>query len=337
MRHPAYHLKINKDADRLIMVEAMRRLFRAFDLDESATTYWSFGGPFLEDMRLVHGAFPSMRLASIERDANTVKRQDYHRFINKSRLDIIKEDSNSFINRYSPTGADIIWLDYLTFSKAEVKEVMALLPRLQEGSLIKITFSAQWLTEFPPISAEKEWAQIYSRFYDKFSLGDPSKLTEGDFTDSHDFAKLLNRELMILMRGCFKMLNRHFQPLVSNVYKDETQMISIMGVIAPNPMPDKTVKVGENDCNQEVIKYFSDWDLVTLDGSNVVVVDLVPVSHKERLALQAHLPVTSPDEKNCLYECLPYLLGNNIDDHKRRLDRYASMSSYYGYFGKVSL
>lgn len=319
------------------MVEAIRRLFRAFNLDEPSTTYWSFGGPFLDDMRLVHSAFPSMRLSSIERDANTVKRQDYHRFINKSKLDIIKEDSNSFINRYSPTGADIIWLDYLTFSNVEVKEIMTLLSRLHVGSLIKISFSAQWLSEFPPISDEAAWTKIYYRFYDKFSLGDPSKLEFKDFTDSLNFANLLNRELVVLMRGCFKMLDRHFQPLVSNIYKDETQMLSIVGVVAPNPSADTTVNIGENDCNESVVKHFKDWDLVSLDGSNVAVVDLVPVSYKERLALQAHLPATSPDDKKSLYECLPYLLGNNIDDHKRRLDRYASMSSYYGYFGKVSL
>ena len=49
MRHPPYHLRTNKAVDRLLLVE----LLRVLEANGGPFSYYSLGGPFLEDLRVM--------------------------------------------------------------------------------------------------------------------------------------------------------------------------------------------------------------------------------------------------------------------------------------------
>ena len=69
-RHPAYHLRPNKAVDRLVFLEILRVLeLLVSSLDEY--TYIGFGGPYLEDFRLIAQMFPTLEMISIEEDEET--------------------------------------------------------------------------------------------------------------------------------------------------------------------------------------------------------------------------------------------------------------------------
>ncbi|MGH7814651.1 MAG: O-methyltransferase [Candidatus Binataceae bacterium] len=62
MKAPAYHLRPNKAVDRLIFMEAIQHLEGVHPLD--SYTYYGFGGPFLEDCRLIYERHPKIKIVS---------------------------------------------------------------------------------------------------------------------------------------------------------------------------------------------------------------------------------------------------------------------------------
>src|SRR5258708_1078485 len=79
MRHPPYHLRPHKAVDRLLFVEILQRLPALTGVAIGRYTYYGLGGPFLDDCRALHQAFPDTRLVSFEKNAQTFKRQQFHK------------------------------------------------------------------------------------------------------------------------------------------------------------------------------------------------------------------------------------------------------------------
>src|SRR5437016_2552014 len=104
MKHPPYHLRINKAVDRLLLVNVLRPLN-----PDSEFTYYSLAGPFLEDLRVMDHYFPKMNLVSLELDPQTCKRQEFHRFT--SRIQLKEITMGSFLSdEYEPGATDVFWL-----------------------------------------------------------------------------------------------------------------------------------------------------------------------------------------------------------------------------------
>ena len=89
MRHPPYHLRVNKAIDRFLLVEILDILKRHCD-DISDYTYYGFGGPFLEDCKLIHNRYREIKIVSIEKNEQTFKRQRFHQF--SKNLELRQED-----------------------------------------------------------------------------------------------------------------------------------------------------------------------------------------------------------------------------------------------------
>lgn len=337
LRHPAYNLKVNKDADRAVLIEIARRAMTCLG-DQGEYRYIGMGGPFLEDLKAMHSAFPRMQLFSIEEDPHTHKRQEFHRFINGQILTIHSSDVHDFIrNQYRTSGKEIFWLDYTKFGLKELNDFVFLSSMLPTGSIIRITICAQWLDYLPGAVDEAGWKTIYSRFRDKFGVLVPDKLTPEDFKDKDRYAAMLNSILIGAVRNeLAPPMSRYFQPLSCTVYKDETQMLSLAGAIVETPGPEQQVKCGNAICHVDIAQAFKDWDLSSLDGTAIHLLDVPALSHKERLSIQRHLPLHDNASKNACINEFPYLLGNNNSDHERRILRYASLAPYYVQFAKMA-
>jgi hypothetical protein len=337
MRHPSYNLKVNKEADRAVMIETIRRTIPVFG-NESEYRYIGFGGPFLEDMKRVHRAFPGIKLVSLEGNKETFKRQEFHRFVNEDQLTLIPEKSHEYIRTmYDPSGKEIIWLDHLNFGREELTDLVYLATKVATGSMLRITVRGEWKDKLPgAIAPADEWIRVYKSFRDNFGDLAPNELAPDDFLDGMRYCSIITQIVVAAVQDELSSpLPRYFQPLVANFYKDETRMLSVMGVVAETPNDDCTEVIGTVTVDSSIARAFNDWDLASLNGETVHQLDVPSLSLKERLVLDRHLPLTTKErEEACLNE-LPYLVGRTVDDHERLMLRYAALSPYYSQFARV--
>jgi len=73
---PAYHTRPNKAVDRLTLIDAIRLVVKPRELSDY--TYYSMGGPTLDDFRLIYEFYPEIKMVSIEQHEETYKRQQFH-------------------------------------------------------------------------------------------------------------------------------------------------------------------------------------------------------------------------------------------------------------------
>lgn len=338
MRHPAYNLKVNKEADRAVMIETIRRGLTVFG-QEDEYHYIGLGGPFLEDMRRVHSSFPEMKLRSLEEDPETFLRQKFHRFINNAYLELINCKAHRYIREiYEPSGKEIIWLDYLNFGQEEISDLAYLASIVPSGTMLRITVRGEWNDKLPGVENEADWERLYVKFRNRFRVLAPEKLEPEDFIEGGRYCGILADMLISAVRQVLRPpLPRYFQPLVANFYKDETRMFSLMGVVADIPATEQQVQVGDAICDRRIFEAFADWDLASLDGKKIHILDVPTLSMKERMALEQHLPLLSnPNRARACVVELPYLIGSSHADHDRLIRRYATLAEYYAMFARVA-
>lgn len=97
--------KKNKAADRFALVEAIRRL-PILGIDLHNYTYFSLGGPYLEDMRQIYEFCPEIRMVSIEEKREICHRQHFHKPC--QNIQIEESDLSSYITTFNP-GCQIIF------------------------------------------------------------------------------------------------------------------------------------------------------------------------------------------------------------------------------------
>jgi len=134
VKQPAFHLRTNKAVDRLSFVEAIGRLAHLADLSEY--TYYSLGGPTLEDCRLLYEFHPQIKMVSIEENEEIYKRQVFH--LPCATLDLKHEEFKSFVAQYEANDVkSIFWLDYTGLEFGQFEDFMALLGKLTANSMIQ--------------------------------------------------------------------------------------------------------------------------------------------------------------------------------------------------------
>jgi hypothetical protein len=115
MTPPAYHLRTNKAIDRLMFIDALRRMVQPAAF--SKYTYFGFGGPYLEDFRLLHESFPELKMISIEQLAQIYKRQAFHR--PSSHIKLRCTDLSSFLGFLDIFSGSVAW--DLEFARHEIE------------------------------------------------------------------------------------------------------------------------------------------------------------------------------------------------------------------------
>lgn len=136
-----YHLRYNKAVERQAFIELLQRLTRYRSIHEYR--YISFGGPFLEDFKLMHTYFGMNDMQCIEGDENVYKRQQFNRPLDC--ITCINKLSDSFIESYEfGDKKTILWLDYASPKqlKEQLLEYVKVLEKLDEGDIFKITLNA---------------------------------------------------------------------------------------------------------------------------------------------------------------------------------------------------
>lgn len=305
MRHPPYHLRVNKAIDRFLLVEILDILKRHCDI--SNYTYYGFGGPFLEDCRLIHDRCPEIKIVSIEKNQQTFKRQKFHRF--SKNLDLRREDFASFLAGFSSNEGEFFWLDYTDLRLSHFEEFMSVLGKVSEKSVVKITIRSE--------SYEKEW-EDFEREYGQLLPPSPKKT---DIERPLPFTNLLQEMLQIASEQALPPSGESvFQLLDCSRYSDQTHMLSITGIVC-----------NKNEVSK-IRRWFKKWNLDWTDSRRI---DVPTLSTKERLHLEKCLP-TKKRTGLSLSRALGYRIddsGNNID----KLKQYEEFYQYYPYFARVSI
>jgi len=319
VKHPAYHLRPNKAVDRLTLIDAIKHLGKLSDLSEY--TYYGFGGPTLEDFRLLYEFHPEIRMISIENNDETYKRQQFHAPCRTVHLKLKKTEFKTFLARYEANNKkSIFWLDYISLKYAHLEEFMVLLGKVSPYSVIKLTLRCEPSDYFG--KDESEVSRKKQEFQKEFQevLPHPSDEPPSAFAD---FAKLVQDMAQIAAQKALSSTTLlKFVPISSFCYADGAGMFTLSGIVCLRTQQAITESA------------FRTWHLANLNWHKPRVIDVPTLSTKERLHLQRRLP-RGPNAGRILRNSLGYLIDSDATRTDAKLQQYADFHRYFPYFIKA--
>ena len=325
MKHPPYHLRMNKAIDRFILIELLQKLFVGGFSSINEATYVSFAGPFLEDLKIMNTYFPDMRLVSVEIDEETYKRQVLHKF--NSTVILNPFSLVDYLDKNQTNEVEIFWLDYTKLEPSCLIELGQILERVNEGSVVKITLPSDFRhTPFSRIydhltKSQRDYLKKFENDYKSLLLG---SISSSDFSRPEKYRVLIQSMIkMQVIRSLSAVKGSlRFQILSSNYYNDGTEMLSVTGIII------------DKDKMPQVNTYFQDWRLKNLEWNPPRRINIPVLSIKERLKLEEFLPANTPDQSN-LSMILGYYIDMTLDDSEESLKQYSDFCKYYPTFVKI--
>jgi putative O-methyltransferase len=314
MRQPPYHLRPNKAVDRLTLIEAIKYIIN-LGVSLSDYTYYTLGGPHLEDCRLIYEFYPEIKMISVEENEDIFKRQDFH--LPCGTLDIRQGQFKSFLTEYDPKDEkSIFWLDYTRFEPGNFEDFMVLLGKATPYSIIKVTMRAE-----PRDYFNKKWK--VQEFQNRFGAYLPRPETRPPATGK-GFAFLVQTMLRIASQKTLSSATPlTFQPISSFRYSDGTSMFSLTGIVC------------QRDQQGRVIEAFNRLQFSNLTWASPRLIDMPILSTKERLHLQRLLPC-GPGAGAILRQSLGYLIDDDQESTEMKLQQYADFHRYYPYFMKAT-
>jgi len=294
-----------------MLVEAIRHIEKLGNID--AYTYYGFGGPYLEDFRILYELFPDIGMVSIEEDEEIYKRQGFHLPCGKLILKHI--EFTSFLAQYGATDSkSIFWLDYTGLKYSHFESFMALLGKVAADSMIKITLRAD-PTDYSNVEKAKEFRKKFEAV-----MPDPSADPSGRL---RDYLRLLQGMIQIAAQKALPAeMPITFQPVSSFFYSDGTWMFTLTGIVCLRTDLAKIRKV------------FQGWKFSNLNWATPKIIDLPVLSTKERLHLQNQLPCPR-NAGIILGRRLGYVIDDSIEWTDAKLQQYADFHRYSPYFMKA--
>ena len=310
MTTPAYHLRPNKAIDRMIMVEAIRRLETMAPLSEY--TYYGFGGAYLEDFRVLYEQFKDIHMVSIERDPQVLKRQRFH--LPCKTVCLLETEFSQFLTDYDhEEEKSIFWIDYTDLNPSNIEQFQSLLDKVADGSLVKITMRSK-LSDFT--NDVVSFKSMYQKFIPEPDIKTPETNLE--------YAKIIQDMLQIATQLQLPhVLGRQLALIGSFLYSDGTPMLTLMGIVC------------RSECVDRYHAVFENWEFRNLEWHAPRQIDVPTLSTKERLMLQDKMPVVG-NVGEVLYEALGYNVNGNETRTKRQLEQYAAFHRQYPYFMKTN-
>ena len=168
---------------------------------------------------------------------------------------------------------------------------------------------------------EEKWKDFVQKYHEIL----PPEAQPTDIERQWPFIKLLQEMLQLASQQALPTSGESiFQLLNSSHYNDQTQMLSVTGIV----------------CNRNEVskirRWFKNWRFINLQWEDPHKIEVPILSIKERLHLEEYLPTT---KKTGLF--LSRALGYRIDDtgnkHIQQLKQYEEFYQYYPYFARVLL
>lgn len=320
-----YQLRPNKAVERLIFVDLLRRLDVPLRINANYK-YFGFGGPQMEDFRLLNECFPDMKMVSVERDENVWKRQRFNGPHTNVRCK--RQCSNDFVSGFSCKSKVVVWLDYTMPSErtTQVFEFQTILKRVRELSVVKVTLNANSATlggkgEHPNLATAR-----LKTFLDQFSRCFPNGLEEEAVSGSGFPITLLRVLEYLSSEALHDRSDWRFQPLASAVYADGQKMLTLTGLVGKR---EDLIKISGH-------RNLQDWGFARFDWKNPLVIEVPELTMKERIHVNQLLP---KHERNIgfIQRKLGFPVASDPDENERQLRNYVSFQRHYPHFGKVTI
>jgi hypothetical protein len=289
----------------LVFIEAVRALVDGSK--SGAYAYHGFGGPFLEEFRVLYDSIPHLKMISVEEDADVHKRQQFH--LPCRRIQLVLSRFSDYLAAFSPSeGGDAIWMDYTHLTYEPFSDLMTVLDKTQGVSLIKFTLPAGG-KDF----ADKadEFQQTFANLLSSQSAGPPGTAPA--------WAALLQEMVQVAAQRALSGLERVYLPLTSFLYSDGTPMYSFTGVSCPSKE------------SGSVANRFSRLPFNAQGWATPTQIAIPILSTKERLKLQCLLPRAGNAGK-VLLSRLGYLIGQNSEESEEALSQYARFHRHSPYY-----
>jgi hypothetical protein len=310
---PAYHMRPNKAADRLTLIDAIRLVVKPGELSDY--TYYSLGGPTLEDFRLIYEFYPEIRMVCVEQNQEIYKRQRFHLPCRFHRLKLEHTSLKSFLAQYEAKDQkSIFWLDYTNLEIGHFDDFMGLLGKVGANSIVKITLSCDPRDYRKPEQIE-DFRKRFENFLPNASDPPPSQMDK--------LALLMQEMVQIASQNALpSAMPLMFLPLSSFYYSDGAGIFTLTGVVC------------QRDEEKVLRKAFKNWHFANLNWKEPRQINVPSLSTKERLHLQRYLPC-SRNAGRTLRRALGYMTDENLKETENRLQQYADFHRYSPYFIKA--
>jgi hypothetical protein len=313
VKHPPYHMRLNKAIDRYMLVDLLQHLYRraSSPFAKHRYVYYGLGGPFLEDFRLLAQYLPGLALVSIESNRETHRRQKSHRCARNLRLHNMS--IADCIAREIGGKRIVFWLDYTDFKPERLTELQNLLAAIRSDSLVKITVRAQ----ADGRNFVEELAQLKEGFGDLV----PAAANESMMRKA-EMPKLIQAIVRNATASVFKAGGgRSFEFAHSCYYDDQTQMLSVTGVVCD----DASVRKWR--------EHIAKWEFRSSDWNDPQEINVPSLSVREKMRLESSLPAK---DAKALVRRLGYKIDDTAAKSASQLEQYARFHRFYPVFSRVS-
>jgi hypothetical protein len=321
-----YQLRPNKAVERLIFVELLGQVTAALGIGRDYD-YVGFGGPQMEDLRLLHEAFPEMKMLSIERQAEVLKRQRFNG--PHTNVQYKFQTSGDFVATVSDRRRLIVWLDYTEADErlSQVDEFQSLLRNLRSLSIVKITLNAAPVTLGGTPGERRLQAKRLKTFLTDFDRCFPNGLEEEAMTDEN-FPSALLSVLDYVSRETFSGRSEwRFQPLTSAVYADsKQQMLTATGILGTK----------SEIANVLAVSRLATWEFSRLDWTDPVRIQVPELTLKERIFINQLLPKLANNAPT-VQKRLGFLLADTQGESEEKLRNYLRFQRHYPFWSKVTI
>lgn len=334
-----YHLRQNKYVDRQLFVDVLAHINRVRDI--TAYLYISFGGPYLEDFKVIHSNFGNQKMLSLESEEWVYERQQFNVPYGCIDCENLKSDEfleqfDDFIIRYSAANI-LVWLDYARADKLrmQLNEFAALIQHARSFDIIKLTINAnpasmgERIVKIPPETAEELRTRQLEKL--KLKLGDylPAGVTTDDMEQSRYATVLLSSIRIAAHEGIKGSPNLILQPLTAFVYQDSLhQMLTATCIILEQGKSEAFLK------NSGLGKY----EFRSLDWKEPIKINVPYLSVKEKFYLDNMLfRNTRKSDRSRLKSgaALKVKLAKNEDDATQMLRQYFLFYRYYPHYHRI--
>lgn len=325
-----YHQRPNKSVERYLFVELLTKINRYRLI--GPYTYVGFGGPFLEDFKLIHNYFGNKKMLSIEMDANVLKRQKFN--LPLSCIKCTHQTSADFVASYSVKGNAVIWLDYASPKdvRIQVQEFESLLSKLLTYDVVKITLNANpdTLRRHDAVDENGKRETVEERNRKRLKklserLDDylPQETTP-DMMTVDGLPQVLCRVLEFAANSAMRGLGDEiFQPLTAFTYSDSShQMLTLTGIILPR------AEAGDFFKDTAIKK----WPLSATDWRTIHKIRLPELTVREKLFIDSYLPRSN---ERLIQKKLKFLFGASEEQSLEALKSYVTFYRHYPNYHRV--
>ncbi|WP_316662437.1 O-methyltransferase [Ralstonia mannitolilytica] len=314
-----YHLRQNKAIERALFIDLLARVGRYRNISDYR--YIGFGGPYLEDFKVLHSSLRIRDMISLEGDANVAKRQLFNQPL--SCIDIRNQTSGEFLIEHSFDKSSVVWFDYVTPASMteQLGETRQLISMLTAGDVFKITLNANPEALGRPMEGDlKEYRAV--RAQERLAEYGPAVI-DPDMTTSKNYPTLLLHAIHSAAKKGVEGDRRLFvQPLSAFVYKDGQQMVTATGILLNHADRDPFFR----DTRLQHWAYRNlTWDVPT----QVSIPDL---SAKERMHIESLLPDI---DAKVIAEKMGYFVGPDKDEAEVLMQNFVTYYRLSPWFSRV--